>query len=98
MLLSFASLLVEVVKARFVVGEIHYRIEGIDAPEHRGKCLAEKQLAQLSTQHLENALANRPQVALRKAGRDKYGRTLVRVYINDVDYNIEAVRAGYAVE
>ncbi len=53
------------------------RLEGIDAPEIKGACTYERDLARRATNRLSDILS-RQQFTLRRSGTDRYGRTLAR--------------------
>lgn len=58
------------------------RIEGIDAPEVRGSCRYETDLAAKATERLGAIIGDRP-LQLERNGQDRYGRTLARVKIDN---------------
>ena len=72
----------------FHIGAERYRLLGIDAAEiHRAQCDAERRLGELTKRRLE-ALAGAGQVDLRAdrpGQRDRYGRLLVRLFVNGED-------------
>jgi len=53
------------------------RLEGIDTPEKRGKCLAEREAAEAATQLANDWLEQHKPVVLRDLSHDKYGRRVV---------------------
>lgn len=71
------------------------RIEGVDAPEMDGRCLAERERARRATARLSKLLAGRS-IDLRRNGTDLYGRTLAAVYANGRDVAEVLVREGHA--
>jgi endonuclease YncB( thermonuclease family) len=54
------------------------RIAEIDAPEIRGRCEQERQLAVRARDRLV-VLLNRQRITIERTGTDRYGRTLARV-------------------
>lgn len=68
--------------ARWPSGEVrHVRVRGVDAPEMKGQCDAEKEGAIRARDRARALLGDR--VELRKLGIDKYGRTLAIVVLTD---------------
>ena len=53
------------------------RLEGIDAPEIKGACAHERDLAQRATRRLSEILSGQ-NFALERSGTDRFGRTLAR--------------------
>jgi endonuclease YncB( thermonuclease family) len=64
--------------AGFVTG-IKIRLLGIDAPEMRGGCEAERQLAQQATDRLRQLVGARVRI-VSQLEMDPYGRLLARLY------------------
>jgi endonuclease YncB( thermonuclease family) len=62
----------------FKLGQRKIRIIGIDAPEVKGACLAERQLAEKATARLQSLLNQGPFVMTGRIGdlQDRYGRDL----------------------
>jgi endonuclease YncB( thermonuclease family) len=58
-------------------GEQRVRVLGLDAPELRGRCEAERRLAQAATARLSSLLE--AGVHLETAGQDRFGRALAVV-------------------
>jgi endonuclease YncB( thermonuclease family) len=58
-------------------GEQRVRVLGLDAPELRGRCEAERRLAQAATERLSGLLEQG--VRLDASGQDRFGRTLAVV-------------------
>ena len=69
--------------------QIKVRLVEIDAPE-KGQAFGNKSKQSLS------ALCLNKTAKLDDKGKDRYGRTLARVYCDDVDANVEQVRRGMA--
>jgi micrococcal nuclease len=67
---------------------ITVRIADIDAPELRGKCDREKQLARQAKQHLVAALRGASKVELKHLQRGKYFRVVADVYIDGALFSI----------
>ncbi len=66
-----------------IVGKhMSVRVLGIDAPEIRGKCKAEKVAARLAKQFTVEALRNGSFIELKNIKRGKYFRLLADVYID----------------
>ena len=83
----------------FRIGAARYRLLGIDAAEiHLAQCDAERRLGELTKRRLE-ALAGSGQIDLRAdrpGQRDRYGRLLVRLYVNGEDAACVLIKEGYA--
>ncbi len=63
---------------------VSIRIRGIDTPEMRSKCAAERQMARLARSELARRLADKGGVELRNIGGGKYhGRVLADVRLAD---------------
>jgi micrococcal nuclease len=58
-------------------GEQRVRVRGLDAPELRGRCEAERRLALAATERLSDLLEDG--VRLETSGQDRFGRTLAVV-------------------
>ncbi len=58
------------------------RVRGMDAPEIRGRCPAEKAAAQRAREETVNLLRNAGSIELRQLQRGKYFRILAEVYID----------------
>lgn len=65
------------------------RLMGIDAPEKK------MPFGQRSKEHLSDLVFNK-QVTVEYNKRDKYGRTVGKIFVNGVDANLEQVKAGMA--
>lgn len=68
---------------------ISVRINGIDAPEMRGKCAQEKARARQAKQFLVGKLRSGKVVELRNVERDKYFRLRADVFIDGADVGKE---------
>ncbi len=79
------------------LGEEKVRIVDLDAPEtYRARCDSERQRGHAATAYLRRLLASGT-VTIRRQGRDRYRRTLARVYIDGRDVAGLMIRAGHAV-
>jgi endonuclease YncB( thermonuclease family) len=66
-----------------IVGKnIRIRIKGIDAPEIKGKCQTEIDLAIMARDYLRNAINQSSQIELRNMERGKYFRIVGELYID----------------
>lgn len=61
---------------------VSIRVKGIDAPEIRGQCAAEKTAAQRAKQHTADILGMAQHIELRNIERGKYFRILAEVYVD----------------
>jgi len=81
-----------------IVGEsISVRVKGVDTPELRGKCHAEKYAARAAKQYAVSMLRAGKSVELRALERDKYFRLLAEVWIDGVSLGESLIRSGHAV-
>ena len=79
------------------VGEEKVRIIGMDAPEtYQARCESERLRGHRATEHLRYLL-DAGHIAIRRQGRDRYGRTLARVYVDGHDVARLMIAAGHAV-
>lgn len=82
-----------------ILGKIHIRLKGIDAPEMQQQCV------QAGTPYdcgreARNILRSRigkSSIRCEKEGRDQYGRELARCYLAETDLNGWMVEQGWAV-
>jgi endonuclease YncB( thermonuclease family) len=82
-----------------VIGEnMPVKVAGIDTPERRGKCAAEKELAMKARQYTVQRLRNAGSVTLSLIERGKYFRLLAEVYIDGESLTDGLINNGYAVE
>ncbi len=65
------------------------RLAGIDAPERK------QAYGLASRKHLASIVAGK-QITVEYQKRDRYGRILGKVWINDVDACLEQIKAGFA--
>jgi micrococcal nuclease len=80
-----------------IVGDkMSVRLLGIDAPEIRGKCAKEKELAAAAKNLVFQFVDSKP-VILRNVGRDKYFRLLAEVYVGEQSLSSALINAGLAV-
>ena len=73
------------------------RLNGIDAPEIKGKNEEEKEVAKQARDFVSNLVLNK-YVRLENVESEKYGRILADVYIGDVHVNELLVKERYAVK
>jgi len=79
------------------VDDERIRIVGLDAPEtYQARCDSERQRGHRATAHLRRLLAGGA-VTIRRQGRDRYGRSLGRVYVDGRDVAGLMISAGHAV-
>jgi|SRR3569623_1268456 len=69
--------------------QMKVRLAEIDAPE------SHQDFGQRAKQALGNLVFSK-EVSVDYEGKDRYGRTIGRVYLGDLDVNAEMVRTGYA--
>lgn len=78
---------------------LNIRLAGIDTPEIRGKCDAEKQLAKKAQDFTRRFIAEGP-VMVTTEGVGKYGRVIAKVEslirLNDTDLGEALIKAGLA--
>jgi endonuclease YncB( thermonuclease family) len=68
---------------------LEIRLEGIDCPEF-------DQPYRKEAKSFTAALYENKQLRIQTVGRDKYGRRLVRAFVDDREVNAELVKAGLA--
>jgi len=73
------------------------RLNGIDAPEIKGKNEEEKEVAKQARNFVTNLILNK-YVRLENVESEKYGRILADVYIGDVHINELLIKERYAVK
>ncbi|WP_293006033.1 thermonuclease family protein [Nitrosomonas sp.] len=76
--------------------KIPVRINGIDAPELRGKCEHEKSGAMDSRAYLTHLLLSAKEVELRNVHRDKYFRINAAVFVDGLDVGADMISKGFA--
>lgn len=80
-----------------IIGKrISVRILGVDAPEIKGKCEAEKKAARRAKQFTVNALRSASKIELRNIQRGKYFRILADVYLDGKNLSEELIAAKHA--
>lgn len=80
-----------------IVGErVSIRVNGVDAPEIRGKCESEKIAAQKAKQFTVEALRSAKIVELRNIERGKYFRILADVYADGNSLAEGLIKSGHA--
>lgn len=75
---------------------IPVRLEGIDAPELRGRCLAERILAADARTFLRRKISHATRIDLHSPRRDKYFRLLARIVADGEDLSESLVTAALA--
>lgn len=75
---------------------IPVRVAGIDAPEIKGKCEAERVAAQEAKQLTVGMLRAAKVVELRNLRRDKYFRLLADIYADNKSLSASLIEAGLA--
>jgi hypothetical protein len=73
------------------------RLNGIDAPEIKGKTEDEKTAAKASQKALEDLILHK-NVTLENIGTEKYGRILADVFYNEINLNQWMLKNHYAIE
>jgi endonuclease YncB( thermonuclease family) len=73
------------------------RLNGIDAPEIKGKSAEEKEVAKEARDFLSNLVLNK-MIRLENVESEKYGRILADVYLGDVHLNELLLKERYAVK
>ena len=80
-----------------IVGKnIRIRIKGIDAPEIKGKCQTEINLAIMARDYLRNAINQSSQIELRNIERGKYFRIVGELYIDGENISKDLVKKRLA--
>ncbi len=73
-----------------IVGNnIAIRVNGVDTPEIRGKCLYEKNLALKARDFVRDRLANAKEIKLTNLQRGKYFRVIANVVVDGVNLEQE---------
>ena len=81
-----------------ILGEkISVRVNGIDTPEIKGKCLQEKELAQKAKKEAVYILKNATVIELRNMQRGKYFRIVADVYADGVSLSEKLIEKKLAV-
>jgi endonuclease YncB( thermonuclease family) len=73
------------------------RLNGIDAPEIKGKSAEEKEVAKEARDFLSKLVLNK-MIRLENVESEKYGRILADVYLGDVHLNEFLLKERYAVK
>jgi len=73
------------------------RLNGIDAPEIKGKSAEEKEVAKEARDFVSNLVLNKV-IRLENVESEKYGRILADVYLGDVHLNELLLKERYAVK
>lgn len=72
------------------------RVNGVDAPELRGKCEAEKRMAREAKQFTVAKLRAAREIRLESMDRGKYFRILADVYVDGQNLGEALILAGHA--
>ncbi len=82
-----------------IVGKnIAIRVNGVDTPEIRGKCLYEKNLALEARDFVRGKLANAKEIKLTNLQRGKYFRVVANVLVDGVSLEQELIDNKLAYE
>jgi len=80
-----------------IIGKnIRIRIKGIDAPEIKGKCQKEIDLAIMARDYLRNAINQSSQIELRNIERGKYFRIVGELYIDGINISMNLIKKNLA--
>ena len=80
-----------------IIGKnIRIRLKGIDAPEIKGKCQKEIDLAIMARDYLRNAINQSSQIELRNIQRGKYFRIVGELYVNGENMSNNLIRRKLA--
>lgn len=80
-----------------VIGKrIPVRVLGIDTPEIRGKCEAEKIAAREAKQFTVSKLRSGKVIELRDIQRGKYFRLLANVFVDGKSLSVDLIKHGHA--
>ena len=80
-----------------IIGErISVRVQGVDAPEIRGKCESEKTAARAAKQFTVEKLRSAKKIELRNIQRGKYFRILADVYVDGENLTSALINAKHA--
>ncbi len=81
-----------------LIGEnISVRVRGVDTPEIRGKCPAEKRLAKEAKELVHRILVNAGKITLKETGRGKYFRIVAYVVADGMEVSEVLLEANLAV-
>ena len=78
--------------------DIGIRVAGVDTPEIRGKCAAEKKLAIKARDRVRGLLESAKTIDLLNVERGKYFWLVARVEIDGTDLSQLLLKEGYAEE
>ena len=80
-----------------IIGKnISIRLKGIDAPEIKGKCQKEINLAIMARDYLRNAINKSNQIELRNIKRGKYFRIVGELYIDGINVTKNLIKRKLA--
>lgn len=74
---------------------IRIRLAEINAPEMKSTDKLEREMAELSKKFLSEKVLNK-EVLLDSSGKDKYGRWIGTIYVNNIPVNQQMVTEGFA--
>ena len=82
-----------------ILGKIHIRLKGIDAPEMQQQCVRAgiPYDCGREARNILRARIGKSSIRCEKEGRDQYGRELARCYLAETDLNGWMVEQGWAV-
>lgn len=73
------------------------RLAGVNAPESKGKCEAERKLAQEARLYVEGRLRGETfEIVTRGDEREKFGRVLADIEVGGLSLSRELIRRGFA--
>jgi len=77
--------------------KISIRIRGIDTPEIKGKCEAEKTKAKAARKYIKKLMSNAKQIDLINPKRGKYFRIVADIKADGIDVGTLMLKKGFAV-
>ncbi|MEE9909637.1 thermonuclease family protein [Brucella intermedia] len=82
-----------------ILGKIHIRLKGIDAPEMQQQCIRAGTSYDCGREarNLLRSRIGKSSIRCETEGRDQYGRELARCYLGETDLNGWMVEQGWAV-
>lgn len=82
-----------------IIGQLMpIRVNGVDTPEIKGKCIEEKVMAHMAKQFVYNELVDAETIDLVNPSRGKYYRIVADVQYDGKSLTEELLRHGYAYE
>ena len=93
---AYAQLAIAIDGDTIAVGQERLRIIGMDTPEtYFAQCAAERVMGYAAAGRLQRLLNTR-RVRIERQSRDKYGRTLARIFVGGEDVAQVLIREGWA--